>query len=87
VLRLEDEDLLRLIVLQAAGQESASQLWERIKNWPPERFFAIRLLRARQAALEGRTNEAREEYNRLLEETTTKGKNFLLDIVAGERPV
>src|SRR5262249_24819304 len=60
--------------------------WERIKNWPPERFFAIRLLRARQAALEGRTTEARQEYDRLLQEAMTKGQDFFLDIVAAERP-
>jgi hypothetical protein len=86
VLRPEDEDLLRLVVAQAAGQKTASRLWERIKDWPPERFFAIRLLRARQAVLEGRTTEARQEYDRLLQEAMTKGQDFFLDIVAAERP-
>jgi hypothetical protein len=90
VLRPEDEDLLRLVVAQAAGHKTASRLWERIKNWPPERFFAIRLLRARQAVLEGQTTEARQEYDRLLQEAMTKamtkGQDFFLDIVAAERP-
>lgn len=86
VLRPEDEDLLRLVVAQAAGQKTASRLWERIKDWPPQRFFAIRLLRARQAVLEGRTTEARQEYDRLLQEAMTKGQDFFLDIVAAERP-
>lgn len=86
VLRPEDENLLCLIIAQAEHRESAVELWKRVKDWPSERFFGIRLLSARQAVLEGRLDDARCEYGLLLEEALERGQYFFLDIVAGERP-
>jgi hypothetical protein len=86
ILRGEDEHLLRLVLAQAGRYDSATEYWKEIESWTPERFFAIRLLRARQAVLDGKTDFARDEYSRLLEETLVKGPNFFLDIIAAERP-
>ena len=56
-----------------------------LAGWNREQFFAIHLLRARQARLQGDDLAAEEEYNRVLEEAMARGPNFLLDVEAGER--
>ena len=53
VLRSEDENLLRFVVAQACRLQEASELARDFRAWRPESFFAIRLLQARQALLEG----------------------------------
>jgi hypothetical protein len=86
ILRHEDEQLLRLVLAQAGRYDSAPELWKAIENWTPERFFAIRLLRARQAVLEGKMELAQQEYSRLLQESLVRGPDFFLEIIANERP-
>jgi hypothetical protein len=87
ILRPEDENLIRLVVAQACRLEEASDLARAQRPWGPGRFFAIRLLQARQALLEGRRDEAREEYDALLQQSIANGPDFLLELVAAERPV
>jgi hypothetical protein len=86
ILREEETALLRLVCTQAAGGAAAARsLLSRLDGWGRDQFFAIRLLRARQARLDGRDADARLEYDCLLEEATAHGPNFLLDVVAEER--
>jgi hypothetical protein len=86
VLRLEDENLLRFVVAHACRLKEASELARAIRPWRPEKFFAILLLEARQALLEGHEAEAREKYDTLLQQAIAKGPNYFLELVAAERP-
>jgi hypothetical protein len=86
VLRLEDENLLRFVVAQATRLKEASELARALRTWPPEKFFAIQLLEARQALLEGHQAEARERYDELLHQAIANGPNYFLEVVAAERP-
>ena len=86
ILRPEDENLLRFVVAQACRLKEASEQAKAIRAWRPEGFFAIRLLLARQALLEGRQDEARNEYDALLQQAIANGPDYFLEIVAAERP-
>lgn len=86
ILRRNELDLIRLGYFQAVGAatESASLL-ARFNGWTRDDFFAIRLLRARQARLEGRDEDARREYRHLVDEASSNGPDFLLDVAAEEQ--
>jgi hypothetical protein len=84
VLRPEDDALVRIAVAHAVGRAADETLLAFLAGWQRDQFFAIRLLRARQARLKGRADEAAVEYTHLLNETNVEGPDFLLDIVAAE---
>jgi uncharacterized membrane-anchored protein len=74
------------VVAQACRLKEASELARALQPWGPDKFFAIRLLEARQALLEGRRVEARETYDALLQQAIAKGPDYFLELVAAERP-
>jgi hypothetical protein len=86
VLRLEDENLLRFVVAQACRLKEASELARVLRPWGTETFFAIRLLEARQALLDGHQDEARNKYGALLQQAIANGPDYFLELVAAERP-
>lgn len=86
VLRFEDENLLRFVVAQACRLKEASALALDLQLWRPEKFFAIRLLEARQALFDGHRDEARKRYDSLLQQAIVKGPDYFLELVAAERP-
>src|SRR5262249_23529188 len=86
VLRPEDENLLRFVVAQACRLKEASELARVLRPWRTETFFAIRLLEARQALLDGHQDEARNKYDALLKQAIAKGPDYFLEVVAAERP-
>ena len=86
VLRPEDVALLRVTTAQGRGESAPEDAWALLRHWQPGQFFAIRLLRARQARLQGQIDEARAEYDRLLAEVLDRGPDDLLDVVTKERP-
>jgi hypothetical protein len=85
ILSPEDAALVRIIVAHAVGRPADEAHFTALSSWGREQFFAISLLRARQARLKGNNLEAREAYNRVLREAMTGGPDFLLDVEAGER--
>jgi hypothetical protein len=85
ILSPEDAALVRIIVAHAAGCPADEAHFADLSSWGREQFFAISLLRARQARLKGNELEAREAYNRVLREAMNGGPDFLLDVEAGER--
>jgi len=94
--RLPDEDisvlcpgdaaLVRIAVAHAAGRPARETEFVTLSGWGREQFFAISLLRARQAGLLGHDPEASDGYNLLFQEARAGGPDFLLDVEAGERP-
>ena len=84
VLRPEDEAIVRIARDHAAGRPADEAMFARLSGWKRDRFFAIRLLYARQARLKGRANEAAAEYTRLFEEASESGPDFLLDVADAE---
>jgi hypothetical protein len=80
----EDAALVRIVVAHAARRPANEADFERLSGWGPDEFFAMSLLRARQARLRGFDREAADWYNRLFEEAKDRGPNFLLDVQAEE---
>ena len=87
VLRRAEENLIRIATLQAQGDDVPAGLWAPLAGWQSDEFFAIGLLRARQARLEGRTEGARREYCELWERARDRGPDFLLDVIVAERSI
>jgi hypothetical protein len=85
ILRREDAALVRIAVAHAASQPAVRADFDAVGGWGHDQFFAIHLLRARQARLQGDDLVARAEYNRVFQEARDRGPDFLLDVEAGER--
>jgi hypothetical protein len=81
-----DADLLRFITAQARGENPSGPFAESLGQRGTEWFFAVQLLRARQARWSGRLLEARSQYERLLEQTQIDGPDFLLAVAVEEMP-
>lgn len=85
VLRQEDVTLLRIPMAQAQDSNLARLLLAQLQNWSSDQFYAIGLLRARQAKLDGQIEIADTEYARLFEQAESNGPDELLDVVVAER--
>jgi hypothetical protein len=85
VLCPEDAALVRITVAHGTGRPAAENDLAALSHWQAEQFFAINLLRARQARLQGNDLEARERYNQLFQDAIAHGPDFLLDVEANER--
>jgi hypothetical protein len=80
----EDVALVRIAIAHASGCPADRVHFAALSGWGREQFFAMNLLRARQATLSGDDLEAGEWYNRVRLEAITSGPDFLLDVEAGE---
>jgi hypothetical protein len=84
----EDAALVRIAVAHAAGRPADETDFATLCGWGPNEFFAMSLLRARQARLRGNGPEAEDWYNRLFEEVREardRDLDFLLDVEDRER--
>jgi hypothetical protein len=84
ILHPADVSLVRIALMHAVGKAADESLFGALAGWGRGQFFAIRLLRARQARLRGRETQANGEYTALLQEALNGGPDFLLDVAAAE---
>ena len=83
--RERDADLVRIVLHQAAGQAKASaDLLARFQGMTPEEFYAIDLLRLRQARLKGRKPDAERLHRSCLDWAREKDHTILLHILMDE---
>lgn len=88
ILRPDHAALIKLMICQATGRIlAAAEIISEFAAWSSDEFFAIDLLRARQARLESKAKVSAAFYNQALTKARQDGPDFLLELLLEEIPI